>query len=318
MTRPALIIGALGQDGGLLAARLSATGLPVIGIARRAAADAASPCELCAIDVTDPDALAALIAARQPSRIFYLAAVHHSTEHRPDDRQALWPAMTQVNCAGLVNTIRAVLRHVPDCRLIFAGSSQMYKASETDMRVDETVPAQPSTFYGHTKVWARDAIAFARRDGLKGATAILFNHESTRRAPSFVTRKVTRAAATIARGLQDRLTLADLGGRADWSAAEDVVGALILMGEMAVPQDYVIGSGVLRSVEQLVACAFGRVGLDWRRHVTAERSGTTPAVFADPRRIRTELGWRPQIGFEAMIHAMVDADLAALGAARHS
>jgi GDPmannose 4,6-dehydratase len=156
----------------------------------------------------------------------------------------------------------------------------------------------------------------ARRDGLKGATAILFNHESTRRAPSFVSRKVTRAAAAIALGLEDQLSLADLGGRADWSAAEDVIDALIAMSAMATPQDYVIGSGVLRSVEQLVACAFDRVGRDWRRHVTAARNGATPAVYADPRRIQTELGWRPTISFEAMIHAMVDADLAALEAAR--
>ncbi len=188
----------------------------------------------------------------------------------------------------------------------------MYAAADDDRAIDETTKPQPSTFYGQTKVWGSEAIAFARRDGLKGATAILFNHESTRRAASFVTRKVTRAAAAIRLGLEDHLTLANLGGRADWSAALDVVDALVRMSEMADPQDYVIGSGVLHSVEQLVGCAFDRVGLDWRQHVTAARRSAAPAVYADPRRIRTDLGWQPEISFETLIHAMVDADLAEL------
>src|SRR5262249_62117888 len=116
------------------------------------------------------------------------------------------------------------------------------------------------------------AIGFARAEhGLRGATAILFNHESPLRAPSFVSRKVTRAAAAIARGDRQRLGLANLAGRADWSAAVDVVDALVRMGAAAAPRGYVIGSGALHTGEELVACAVGHVRLDWRGHVDAAR-----------------------------------------------
>ncbi len=317
LTRPSLIVGARGQDGSLLAERLLRDGEPVVGIVRPGTATVSAGFPLHALDVTDAAALEALVAQVQPKRLFYLAAVHHSADGGPGDRHALWSAMTAVNCLGAVNAVRAILRTAPDCRLVFAASSQMYTPHGADLRVDETTPRAPRTFYGHTKAWSQDAIAFARtHDGLHGATAILFNHESPRRPPSFVTRKITRAAAAIHLGLETALRLADLGGRADWCSAEDVVDALLRMADAPSPGDYVIGSGTIHSVSQLLDCAFGRVGLEWRRHVAADRETTTPVVQADPGRIRAALGWQPTRSFEALIHAMVDNDLALLRAGR--
>ncbi|HUA55027.1 MAG TPA: GDP-mannose 4,6-dehydratase [Candidatus Sulfotelmatobacter sp.] len=318
MTRPALIIGALGQDGRLLADRLLRDGVPVVGLARpgtsaRLGADAAAPHPVRELDLGDAAALEALVGELHPERVFYLAAVHHSTESAPADPLALWTPMLQVNCLGLVNTVRAVRRDAPDARLIYAASSQMYTADGEDLRVDETTPRRPRNFYAHTKAWCQETIALARAQaGLRGATAILFNHESPLRAPSFVSRKVTRAAAAIRLGRARRLEIADLGGRADWSAAEDVVDALVRMSGQDAPQDYVIGSGVVHTVEQLLDVAFGHVGLDWRAVVDAARRPPQPVVYADARRIRAELGWQPRQDFAAMVRAMVDADLAAL------
>ncbi len=227
-------------------------------------------------------------------------------------RSALWPAMAATNCLGLINTLHAVIERVPACRLIFAGSSQMYTAKLGDLRVDETTPLCPRTFYGQTKAWSLEAIAFARaNEGLRGGTAILFNHESPLRSPSFITRKVTSTAAAIRRGARKRLAVANLRARADWSCAEDVVDAMVRMSLMDAPKDFVVGSGSLHSVEQLLECAFSHVGLAWHDHVDVDRKVDEPAVYADPRLIETELGWRRRRDFEALIRRMVDADLEA-------
>ena len=312
MSRPVLIVGALGQDGRLLADRLRAADAPVIGIARPGTASPdAPPFPLIALDVGDDDAVAAAIAAHRPSRVFYLAAVHHSAEGPPTEPTILWPAMVRTNCRGVAAMLRALRRMAPDCRLVFAASSQMYTPDGGDLTVDETTARRPRTFYGHTKSWSLDAVAEARAHGLRAGTAILFNHESPLRPPNFLSRKVTRAAAAIRRGRQHRLAIDNLGGRADWSSAADVVDALVRMSEGA-PDDYVIGSGRLHTVEDLVACAFARVGLDWRDHVDAARNAPQPAVVADPRRLTATLGWRPRQDFSALIETMVDADLAAL------
>ena len=314
MTSPVLIVGALGQDGRLLAERLRRDGASVVGLVRPGtSADGASDVPLRAIDLADAAAVEALVGELRPARVFYLAAVHHSAEGAPADPTALWAPMLQVNCLGLINTVHALRRRAPDACLIYAASSQMYTPDGADLRVDEATPRRPRNFYAHTKAWGLEALAFARaHEGLRGATAILFNHESALRAPSFVTRKVTRAAAAIRTGRAQRLALADLGGRADWSAAEDVIDALVRMSGQAAPQDYVVGSGRVHSVEDLLDVAFGRIGLDWRAHVDAPRQPHQPIVYADTGRIRAELGWQPRQDFTTLIHAMVDADLAAL------
>lgn len=306
------IVGALGQDGRLLAEHLRAAGAPVVGIARPGATPAEpAPVPLLALDVDDAAAVETAVAEHRPRRVFYLAAVHHSAEGPPVDPSVLWPAMVRTNCRGVAHMLRALRRAAPDCRLVFAASSQMYSPDGTDLVVDEATARRPSTYYGHTKAWSQDAIAEARAHGLGAATAILFNHESPLRPPSFLSRKVTRAAAAIARGSRERLEIRNLGGRADWSSAADVVDALVRMAD-GEPRDYVIGSGRLHSVEDLLACAFGHVGLDWRDHVDGARRVVQPAVVADPSRLIAERGWRPAQDFPALIRAMVDADLAAL------
>src|SRR4051812_25406586 len=126
MSRPVLIVGALGQDGRLLADRLGAANEPVIGVVRPGSGPSKPPpFPVIELDVGDDDAVAAAIAAHRPSRLFYLAAVHHSAEGPPADPQVLWPAMVRTNCRGVAAMLRALRRTTPDCRLVFAASSQM-------------------------------------------------------------------------------------------------------------------------------------------------------------------------------------------------
>lgn len=298
MSRPILITGAGGQDGWYLGRDCLALGHRVIGLVRPGAEGRVAPGVLAlGYDIAgDPEGLSALIAGLLPRRIYHLAAAHHSSEGAS---AALDATMVAVNHRASLALIRGVLAHVPDCRLIFAGSSQMFTPADPPLVVDETTPARPATFYGVTKAWSREAITWARdRHGLLGGTAILFNHESPRRGPAFVTAKIARAAA---RG--EKLHLFNLGARVDWSAAEDFSRAFIRIADDDVPPgDFVFGSGQLHSVTDFAAAAFAAAGRDWRDHLTADQTQTGPALVANPARLRA-LGWQPRHGL---------ADLAAM------
>jgi GDPmannose 4,6-dehydratase len=149
-------------------------------------------------------------------------------------------------------------------------------------------------------------------------SGILFNHESPRRGAEFVTRKVTLGVAKIKLGFERQLRLGNLHASRDWGFAGDYVRAMQLMMSQDEPSDYVIGTGVTHSVQELVECAFHSAGLEWRDHVVTDAAFIRPAdvdrLCADASRARDELGWEPKIGFEELIAMMVDADLELLTA----
>jgi GDPmannose 4,6-dehydratase len=155
---------------------------------------------------------------------------------------------------------------------------------------------------------------YRKRHGLFACSAILFNHESPRRRPEFVTRKITQAAARIALGLAQSVTVGSLSARRDWGFAGDTARAMILMAHADAPDDYVIATGVTHSVEDLCRIAFDRVRLDWRDYVQVDASDAhaqdTVQLVGDARRAQARLGWRLETDFTQLIHAMVDADVA--------
>ena len=176
--------------------------------------------------------------------------------------------------------------------------------------MDETTPVEPATFYGHTKIWATDLLHQYRiRHGLRAMVAVLFNHESPWRSPSFVTRKITMAAARAACGEQAKLRLRNLGSRVDWQAATDVVEGFLLMAKSDMPEDYVLASGCSRSVRDFVEAAYRHVGLDWQNFVSAEHDEPGPSLVGAPDKAVRQLGWRPRLTFDDLIRSMVEADL---------
>lgn len=315
---PVIVTGALGQDGWLLAERLAAAGRRVIGVARpgRAAAAAAlpvpPPCELVELDLTDPATTDDLIARLRPARLFHIAAVHHASDAPLAADPALWRGMTAVNFTALTHFVQGLMRHAPACRLVYAASSHMYRPDPGgDRLIAEDDRRDPPSWYGLTKSWSMDALKFARdHGGLHASGAILFNHESPRRPEAFVSRKITRAAARIANGSGERLALRNIGARADWCCAEDVVDGLIRMADAAAPADCVIGSGVASCVRDMVEEAFAAAGLDWTAHVDAAADRPSPALIADTTRIRRDLGWAPRRSLREVIRRMTLADLA--------
>ena len=313
-----LITGISGQDGSYLAELLCEEGREVHGTVRRAAdRDTAN---LDAVrdavtlhhgDLLEQGTLRAVIDATKPDEIYHLAA----PAFVPDSW--LLAAGTMQAIATLTGElIDAVRDHVPRARVVVATSREIFGSGARGPQREDT-PCAPSSPYGVAKLAAHQLVGLLRaHDSLHLCSAILFNHESPRRDPQFLSRKVTRAAAAISLGRQDELTLGDTAAVRDWSAAADIVRGLRLMAAAPEPDDYVLASGVGRTVRELVDVAFACVGLEAERYLRVDPALVRPhedaAAIGDASRARERLGWRAETSFEQLIAAMVAADLAAL------
>ena len=210
--------------------------------------------------------------------------------------------------------LRAIRTHRPACRVFLAGSCHMFGDPDHAPQTEDT-PFRPTSLYGITKTAAAQlGRVYREQHGLFVCTGILYNHESPLRGPSFVTTRIVRGAVEIKRGLRTVLLLGDLDARVDWGYAGDYVGAMRRMLAADCAEDFVIASGELQSVRDLVERVFERVGVDWRPHVgqdaTAHRPVSRAVYHGDPSRIRDRLGWTPTTSFDALVALLVDAELA--------
>lgn len=318
MPKCAIITGFYGQDGSLLAEHLCGLGYQVVGLVteRKQGFGALESVEIIETDISDPEAMQSIFATVRPDECYHLAAYHHSSEQQ-SSAEGRWQ-MLRVNFMATQAILDALLENAPGCRFLYAGSSQMFTAREDLTVIDESTPFSPSTYYGITKVASAQLIELYRRErGLWGLTTILFNHESTRRSTRFLSRKVTISAAAFkARGAsaKQKLELRDLSARTDWSAASDIVRAMHGALQSQRAQDYVLASGAVHTVGDLVQEAFAAVDLDWREFVVAtglDTKTTQPCLLGDPRRAQRELGWRAEKSFPDLIREMVHYDLTA-------
>ena len=315
MARRALITGVAGQDGSYLAELLLEKGYEVSGIVR-GSPDGAYPnldairddIQLLQGDLLDQMTLLDAISRAQPDELYNLAA----TSFVP----ASWrqPVMTaQFTAVGVTSMLEAVRITKPGLRVYQASSSEIFGATSESPQTEST-PFQAHNPYAVAKLYGHLMVA-AYRDqyGLHASSGILYNHESPRRGPQFVTRKITRGAAAISLGLQDELRLGNLEATRDWSFAGDVAEAMWLMLQQDDGGDYVVCSGVSRTVRELVEVAFGLLDLDVERHVVVDPAFVRPLdpvpLVGDPSKARDQLGWRPRTDFDSMIAAMVESDL---------
>jgi GDPmannose 4,6-dehydratase len=289
----ALVTGARGQDGSYLVESLRADGHAVVGIDRGD------------IDLTDAEAVAALVRGEGTDEIYHLASpsfVPRSWEEPVES--------ARVGTLTAVALLEAVRRVDPSIRFVHAASAEVFGSPlETPQR--ETTPFRPRSPYGAAKAYATFLVAaYRERYGLHAGSAILFNHESPRRPTSFLPAKVAEGVAAIAAGRERELVLGDLDAKRDWGYAPDYVQALRLMARHDHGADYVIATGELHTVQELVEIAFAHAGLDWRDHVRADDSlkrGETYALVGDATKAREELGWRPTLTFEELVALLVDA-----------
>jgi GDPmannose 4,6-dehydratase len=205
-------------------------------------------------------------------------------------------------------------------RVFVAASGAIFgDAPESPQRED--TPCRPANPYSIAKLAAHQLIGVMReRDGLHVSSGIVFNHESERRPERFVTRRISKAAAAIALGLQSELTLGSLDAVRDWSFAGDIMAGAWLMLQQEQPADYVLASGVGHTVADLARIAFASVDLESDRYLRIDSKLMRPpeptASVGDPTRARRQLGWAPTLSFEQLVERMVRADLRALDAAR--
>ena len=322
MTRRALITGIGGQDGALLSALLLADGYHVAGIVRRDPeayaenlGDVRSEIEFVAANLLDRESLVAALRATRPTEVYNLAAP--SFVPRSWDEPILTAEFAAVGATSMLEAIREV---DPGIRFYQASSSEIFGEPRETPQTEETPPS-PLTPYGVAKAYAHFiAGSYRRRYGMFTCCGILYNHESPLRPVDFLPRKVARAAAAISLGLERELVLGDLSARRDWGYAGDYVRAMWLMLQHDEPGDYVVATGVSHSVEDLVACAFDAVSLDWRDHVRTDPSlfrGTAELhdLVGDASKARRVLGWEPEVTLEQLLAMMVEADLARLSQA---
>ena len=301
---PSLVTGITGQDGGYLAEQLLAEGREVVGLVRRDVPEM-EDVRLVQADLLDPAALRRAVLEAAPAEVFHLAA----PAFVPDSwkRPAETLAAIATGTAALLEAAREA-----GARTLVAGSAQVFADSGTSPQ-DEDTPPRPSTPYGAAKLAVHELARVLRADGTFVVTAIAYNHESPRRPERYVTRKLTRAAAAISLGLEQRVMLGDLEARRDWIHAADVVRGMVLALRHEEPGEYVLAGGVARSVRDFARAAFGVVGLDADAHVEVDPAFMRPAestvLMGDASRAKAVLGWEPRVGFEELVREMVEADV---------
>jgi GDPmannose 4,6-dehydratase len=311
----ALITGITGQDGSYLADLLLERGYEVHGMVRRASTEKFDRIEhlrdrivLHQGDLLDQRSLVDALRAARPDEVYNLAAMSFVAV------SWIQPTLTaEFTGVGVTRMLEAVREACPEARFYQASSSEMFgKVRETPQT--EATPFYPRSPYGVAKVYGHHiTVNYRESYDLFACSGILFNHESPRRGLEFVTRKITWHAAAIKLGHRRELPLGNLDAERDWGYAKDYVDAMWRMLQHERADDFVIATGRMHSVREVVEIAFERVGLDWREHVVVDEALLRPAevdrLAGDYGKAERELGWRPTTGFEELIRLMVDADL---------
>lgn len=324
MVKRALITGISGQLGSYLAELLLDKGYEVTGVVRgspstpvKNLAQVQDRIALLQGDLLDQTTLLDALHEARPQELYNLAG----TSFVP----ASWnqPVMTaQFTAVGVTSMLEAIRIVDPSIRVFQASSSEIFGAT-TESPQCETTPFLPHTPYGVAKLYAHLMVAsYRERYGMYASSGILYNNESPRRAPEFVVRKVTRGAAAIKLGLERELRLGNLDATRDWSFAGDTVDAIWRSLQVEEAGDFVLASGVSRSVGELVELAFRQVGLDPEDHVVGDPEFMRPPdpvpLVGDPRAAREKLDWEPKTSFEDLIAMMIEEDLRDLGRAAAS
>jgi len=324
VTKRALITGITGQDGSYLAELLLSKGYEVHGVIRRASTfntaridhlyvdphDPAARLFLHYGDLSDGSRLVTLLQEIDPDEVYNLAAQSHvrvsfdEPEHTAD-----------TTGTGTIRLLEAVRLAGVKTRFYQASSSELYGATPPPQ--SETTPFYPRSPYAAAKLYSFWITKNYREAyGLFATNGILFNHESPRRGETFVTRKITRAVARIAAGMQTDLYLGNLDAIRDWGYAPEYVEGMWRMLQADEPDDFVLATGIGHTIRDFLEASFGHVGLDWHDYVRFDEKYLRPtevdALIGDASKAAQTLGWTPTVDGLALARIMVDADVAAL------
>ena len=312
--RKAFITGITGQDGSYLAEILLEKDYEVYGMIRRSSSFNTAridhifgDIELVFGDLGDGSSLNQLVRTIRPDEVYNLGAQSHVRvsfdipEYTAD-----------VAALGTLRLLDAIREEGVQCRFYEAGSSEMFGQVRETPQNEET-PFHPRSPYGVGKVFGYWITRNYREAyGMYAVNGILFNHESPRRGPTFVTRKITRAIGAILRGEQDELRLGNLEAKRDWGYARDYMDGAWRMLQADAPDDYVLATGETHSVREFLDEAFAYAGLEWDKYVKIDeryfRPSEVDVLLGDPTKAREKLGWEPNVQFAELVRIMVDHD----------
>src|SRR2546427_2170643 len=320
--KKALITGITGQDGSYLAEILLSKGYIVYGIIRRSSSfntgridhiyqdphDPNPKMRLVYGDLNDASSLNKIIRTLEPDEIYNLGAQSHVRVSFDV------PEYTgEITALGAIRLLEAIRETGVKTKFYQASSSEMFGNAPGPQ--NEQTPFQPRSPYAVAKLYAHwMTINYREAYGLFACTGILFNHESPRRGETFVSRKITKAAARIKLGLQQKLFLGNLDAKRDWGFAGDYIEAMWMMLQAKTPDDYVIATGETHTVKEMLELVFDRLQLDWKKHVKIDQKYYRPTevdlLIGDASKAKKALGWQPKVRFQELIAMMVDADLA--------
>ena len=315
--KTAIISGITGQDGSYLAEFLLKKGYKVVGLKRRTSLICTDRIdnfydnknfELRYFDLNDTGCMWRLLTEYKPDEIYNLAAQSHvRVSFDVPENTVDGIAM------GTLRLLEAARNVVPDAKFYQASSSEMFGDNPVYPQ-DENTKLMPASPYACAKVFAHNLIRNYRESyGFHASSGILFNHESPRRGETFVTRKITMAAARIKMGLQDKLLLGNLDAKRDWGFAGDYVKAMWLMLQQDKPDDYVIATGKTYSVKEFLYLVFEHAELDVSKHVRIDsrlfRPQEVPILLGSPTKAQQKLGWKTEVDFKQLAIMMYESDL---------
>jgi GDPmannose 4,6-dehydratase len=316
--KTALITGIGGQDGSYLSEFLLDKGYRVVGTVPDGdpvnidrIRHLLDRIEIVQDDLFDQDRLEKIFRDHRPDEVYNFAA--NSVLAASFQQPIL---ATMVLAMGVTRILESIRKITPTARFFQASSSEIF-GKPAEVPQSETTPFHPRNPYGVSKAYGHlMAMTYRENYGLYTCSGILYNHESPRRSPEFVTRKITRAAAMIKFGRSKELRLGNLEACRDWGFAGDYVQAMWLMLQQPQPDDYVLATGETHSVRELCEEAFSHVGLDYREFVVKEAESFRPPESAqlvgNPGKAHRVLGWKREVSFRDLVRMMVDADLEAI------
>ena len=317
MTQRVLITGIGGQDGTILARRLNELDYSVVGTRQPGSAisEHLGRAEVVEADLRDAELCRALVLDAQPDVIFHFAGI--SSVGYSWDYPVETAAVNGNSAVALLDALLELQTNSGTERTFVNASSAEIFAGASQSPQNEQTPIAPLSPYGASKAFSHTMTQVYRAKGLKASNAIFYNHESTFRPTKFVTRKITAAAAAIARGKQSTLELGNLDARRDWGWAPDYVDATLLMASHRQGDDFVIATGAAHSVHEFVDAAFRAAGIpDWHDLVSSNRAFGRPAdsaeMVGDASKAKQILGWEPTKRFDEVVAAMVEHDLSLL------
>lgn len=320
MSKICCITGITGQTGSHLAESLLKDDFKVYGLIRRTSSfntqridhlytdpHINNKLELVYGDLSDFSSIVSLVADTKPDYFFNLAAQSHVRVSFDLPEYTM-----DINATGVVRCLEAIRKYSPTTRFLQASSSEQFGSNSPPQ--NEKTPFQARSIYGVSKIAAfHSVVNYREAYNLFACNSISFNHEGSRRTPTFFPRKVTMAASRIKLGLQECAWFGYLNSRRSWTDARDVVKAMRMIIDHSAPDDFAVGREEMHSGKELIEMVFGKLGLDWAKCIRTDqryfRPSEVEALRPDTTKIKNTLGWKPEISFERMIDEMIEHDM---------